>query len=125
MLHGLFHDELCLFKVKSLFDPTNPILIHHKCEEIINILYGGIRTNQDSNPKKAAYQGWIVRDEDKNLSNKELWNNARISYLRSFGYDGPINYDESGMVVSMTPQEIDAYIKEHNSVSKSKPTEAY
>ena len=40
-------------------------------------------------------------DPQPDIPWKDVWNTAKISCMRSYGYNGPIQYDENGDMILM------------------------
>ncbi len=111
-IHGMFDDEICLFNISSLFADNS--LIH------VNVLQQRLRGG--SSVKREAKQ-WIVLDPNY------TWNDAGLHYLKSWGYDGPIEYDSNGkLITNLSPQQIRQYLinkRQETSIihgGKKKPT---
>ncbi len=68
-----------------------------------------------SNNKKGRATRWLFYDP--NFS----WNDARLQYFKSWGYDGPIEYDEKGNITTLlSPQEIKEWqIRQSNNCAET------
>ena len=73
-------------------------LVYDTNGDLVHVNIQDIKKPTNNNPP--TYRGMVFADEDKGLTSQEWWNRARIDNLRLFGYNGPIEYDEDGTVVS-------------------------